>query len=131
MKIRIIIRIYQCQNTYKDYNQQFTPDGLSIIYQSLRGKNNEIILKSLDGSLSINLTAMEGDDLLSSQQSISNSGKFLVFSSNRDGDYEIYRMNLDGTNLIKLTNNDINDTSPVIDPSGESISYISEKERKL
>ena len=71
---------------------------------------------------------MEGDDLLSSQQSISNSGKFLVFSSNRDGDYEIYRMNLDGTNLIKLTNNDINDTSPVIDPSGESISYISEKE---
>ena len=114
---------------YKDYNQQFTPDGLSIIYQSLRGKNNnEIILKSLDGSLSINLTAMEGDDLLSPHQSISNSGKFLVFSSNRDGDYEIYRMNLDGTNLVKLTNNDINDTSPVIDPSGESISYISEKE---
>ena len=54
----------------------------------------------------------------------------LSFSSNRDGDYEIYRMNLDGTNLVKLTNNDINDTSPVIDQA-ENQYLIFQKRKEI
>ena len=36
----------------------------------------------------------------------------IAFGSNRDGNYEIYVMNADGTNQINLTNNAMNDTSP-------------------
>jgi len=115
------------QSKYKDYNQQFTPDGLSVIFQSLRGKNNnEIILKSIDGSLAVNLSAHEGDDILAAHQSIANNGRFFVFSSNRDGDYDIYKMNLDGTNLIKLTHNNFDDFHPIIDPFGETICFVSD-----
>jgi hypothetical protein len=36
----------------------------------------------------------------------------ILFYSDRDGDYDIYLMNDDGSNLVNLTNNDIEDTYP-------------------
>ncbi|MCA1637379.1 MAG: hypothetical protein LC768_03425, partial [Acidobacteria bacterium] len=39
-------------------------------------------------------------------------GSRIAFTSNRDGNYEIYVMNLNGSNLARLTNNVAYDDKP-------------------
>ena len=43
---------------------------------------------------------------------------YLCFASDRDGDYEIYRMRADGTGVEKLTDNSIQDREPSQAPDG-------------
>lgn len=49
----------------------------------------------------------------------------IVFQSNRDDDYEIYIMNVDGSNQRQLTFNTIDDRFPRVSPDGRSIVYQS------
>jgi TolB protein len=53
-------------------------------------------------------------------------GKFIVYSSYRDGDSEIYWANADGSDARRLTNSRGIDTSPNINPAtGRQIAFIS------
>ena len=45
----------------------------------------------------------------------------LVFTSTRDGNAEIYVINADGTNLLRLTNNKATDDEPVLSPDGSKV----------
>lgn len=51
----------------------------------------------------------------------------IVFHSNRDGDYEIYMMNPDGSNLTKLTDNFSTDKYPVFSNDATQISFVSDR----
>lgn len=48
----------------------------------------------------------------------------IAFASNRDGDYEIYLMNPDGSGQTPLTSNTINDQAPAWSPDGTKIAFI-------
>lgn len=50
-------------------------------------------------------------------------GRWVVFQSNRDGDFEIYTMNTVGGQLNQLTDNDYLDRLPSWSPDGEWIIY--------
>ena len=52
----------------------------------------------------------------------------IAFSSDRDGNPEIYVMNADGKNPRKLTNNGFSNTSPSWSPDGKHIAFVSERE---
>ena len=42
----------------------------------------------------------------------------IAFTSDRDGNHEIYVMNADGTNQVRLTNNSVADDYPTWSPDG-------------
>ncbi len=51
----------------------------------------------------------------------------IVFTSRRDGNFEIYIMNLDGSDQKNLTQHRAKDTSPVWSPTGEQILFTSDR----
>ena len=51
----------------------------------------------------------------------------VVFTSRRDGNFEIYSMNPDGSDQINLTQHRAKDASPVWSPTGEQILFTSDR----
>ncbi len=55
----------------------------------------------------------------------------IVFSSNRNGNSDIYMMNPDGSQQVRLTNHRASDFRPVFSPTGEEILFVSGRSGEL
>ena len=75
-----------------------------------------------------NKTNVSEREFLISMAVTSNLVGTIVFYSDRDGDYEIYVMNTDGTNVTKLTINTAYDTAPAWSPDGSKIAFSSDRD---
>jgi Tol biopolymer transport system component len=51
----------------------------------------------------------------------------IAFTSNRDGNWEVYVMNQDGSGLKRLTNNAANDGLPAWSPDGKTLAFASNR----
>jgi Tol biopolymer transport system component len=56
--------------------------------------------------------------------------KQIAFASNRDGKFQIYVMNSDGSNPRRLTKNKAEESSPVWAPDGAAIVFVSDRENE-
>jgi Tol biopolymer transport system component len=68
---------------------------------------------------------------LVSSASFANSGPFttkVAFTTDRDGNAEIYTMNPNGSGVIRLTNNTDTDTHPVFSLDGKKIAFTSARD---
>jgi len=75
----------------------WSPDGARIAYSSdadCTAKRREVYVMGADGRNPRNLTQHDADDM---GASYSPDGRQIVFASNRDGNYDIYIMNADGS----------------------------------
>jgi TolB protein len=54
-------------------------------------------------------------------------GTRIAFMSGRDGNPEIYVMNIDGSNLRRLTNHPAGDATPTWSPNSEQIAFVSDR----
>jgi Tol biopolymer transport system component/serine/threonine protein kinase len=55
-------------------------------------------------------------------------GLLLEFSTNRDGQYEIYAMRSDGGQQTRVTNNPANETSPSLSPDSSRVVFVSNRD---
>lgn len=113
----------------------WSPDGTKIAFHIWEFFTNdaEIYVKNTDGSGFARLTdTSQGSNFNPSWQpvvsrisSFRNNGK-IAFTSTRDGNREIYVMNPDGTEQVRLTNNPGRDDYPAWSPDGKRIAYLSQ-----
>ncbi|MDH4136490.1 MAG: hypothetical protein OEW09_07235, partial [Anaerolineae bacterium] len=54
-------------------------------------------------------------------------GNKVAFMSMRDGNWEIYSINADGSDLQRLTDNGVNDGLPTFSPKGHFIAFVSDE----
>jgi Tol biopolymer transport system component len=55
----------------------------------------------------------------------------LVFTSDRDGDWDIYAMSIDSSEVHQLTDDPSADTGPAISPDGQTIAFVSDRAGSL
>jgi len=108
-------------NLAKDGGPSFSPDGSKIAFNSDRDGNWEIYIMNIDGSEQVRLTNNQTDanNPASANDwvpSFSPDGSKIAFLSGRDKNDEIYIMNIDGSEQIRLTNNPANDRNPSFSP---------------
>ena len=58
-------------------------------------------------------------------------GGRIAFQSARDGDFEIYVMNADGSGVVRLTDNDFGDEQPAWSPDGRRIAFRSDRDGNI
>jgi Tol biopolymer transport system component len=62
------------------------------------------------------------------EPALSPDGKRIAFSTDRDGNREIYAMNADGSDPVNLTRNPAQDMEPAWSPDGKFIAFVSTRD---
>lgn len=116
-----------------DSEPSWSPDGKRIIFSSYRDDNWDVYVldvedpprgEGADGSKVLRLTDDPAPD---TNPSWSPDGRRIVFHSERDGNWEIYVLNADGSQ-VNLTNNPGNDWHPAWSPNGRRIAFQSARD---
>jgi len=102
----------------------FSPDGTKIAYVAITGWGSDTVgniwVMNANGTNAVNL------GVAGTSPDWSPDGTKIAFSSTRDGNYEIYVMNADGTNQTRLTTRTATlDRDPTWSPDGTKIAFTS------
>ncbi len=81
-----------------DFDPAWSPDGTRVAFT----RQNNIYVIGADGTGMTKLTSVEPDS--ANEPAWSPDGSKIAFTSSRDGPFEIYVMNADGSNPINVTN---------------------------
>lgn len=109
----------------------WSPDNQIIAYTSYRpsggmGTFQDIVLSYINTGQ--RTTPANGDPSKQNYLPIwSPDGARIAFTSNRDGNPEIYVMNRDGSGVRRMTNSPEIDVSPTWSPSGKQIAWVSDR----
>jgi Tol biopolymer transport system component len=105
----------------------WSPDGTKLLYDhSPRYQRGDIYTIDIDGTNRNQLTSHASND---SAPAWSPDGTEIAFSSQRDGDYEVYVMDANGRNIRQVTHNvGPYDTDPSWSPDGEKIVFASNRD---
>ena len=101
------------------------PDG-RVVYRGCdywaRGANCGLYIVPPDGSAIPTRLTTDSSDMAPAAD-----GNKVVFMSIRDGNWEIYSINTDGSDLQRLTDNGVNDGLPAFSPKGQFIAFVSDE----
>ena len=108
----------------------WSPDGTTIVYNieyPTDADNSEIVIHSLATGERTNISNHPAFD---ANPSFSPDGRQIIFNSDRDGNSEIYLMNVDGTGVRRLTNDPAKEAFQAFSPDGTQIVFNSNRENE-
>ena len=111
----------------------WAPDGQAIVYTSYRPANGSVFGTYQDLVISWLYKGVRDEPTHGSPSNQnylpawSPDGSRIAFTSNRDGNPEIYVMNRDGSGLRRMTNNPSIDVTPTWSPNGNQIAWVSDR----
>jgi Tol biopolymer transport system component len=126
-------RLTDSNNISRDGDLVWSPDGKQLAYSVYRDETIvEIYVMDVEDALQGVAVSQQLTDSPAFTWNLVTSwspdGSRLAFSSDRDGNTEIYLMNVDGSNVVRLTNNLASDTQPDWSPDGKQIAFTSDRD---
>ena len=106
-------------------SQAWSPDGQTLVFSRFKDKQHNLYRVNVDGTHLLQLTSAPTAtlDAFNVEPAWSPDGQQIVFASDRDGAFsEIYVMNADGSNPVRLTSGGARE--PSWSPGGEQIAYV-------
>ena len=104
-------------------NPSFLSGGRALVIEADVGGMSNLARLTENGRLEV----LTRDEHGAFEPTVAPDGKTLAFVSSRDGDAEIYRMSVGGTELLRLTRSRGDDTAPCFSPDGERIAFSSSR----
>lgn len=95
----------------------WSPTGQQMVYRSGRNNQTGLWISNRDDTGHTNLTVSGTDSF----PAWSSDSQIIAFSREVDGNWDIYTINIDGSNLQRLTDAPGHDILPVYTPNGEII----------
>ncbi len=97
-------------NAADDVSPTLSPDGSKVAYVSYRGEgtDSEIYVLTVSDRRLIQITDNTAADV---DPAWSSDGTKLAFASDRDGDWDVYTADADGSNATNLTDSETDDTA--------------------
>lgn len=117
--------------TFNNLTANRTADfvGKEICVGASCAKNGRIAFVSGSQIVTVNPNGSDRRTLTDGNHpNFSPDGLKVVFSTTRDGNSEIYHMNANGSNPVRLTNNTAGDVQPYYSPDGASIVFTSNRD---
>ena len=110
------------QNASMNATADFTPDGKSIVFSStLNGDTAQLYIADINGRNLRRLTTSRSIDI--EPKVNPKTGAEIVFVSGRGGPQQIYKMNMDGADVVRLTTGEGEAANPAWHPNGQVIAF--------
>ena len=103
---------------------KWTPNGDQFVYSSCLGGKCGVIVSNIDSTHPVLLA----DHPTDTNPEVSPDGSTVVFMSKRGGNWEIYKVGINGGEIIALTSNNDNDGLPTWSPDGSKIAFVSNRD---
>jgi Tol biopolymer transport system component len=113
-----------------DYGE-WSPDGERIVFQRSmipEGGKPYADVWLLDPESGEERALTDTAEFWDSTPSVSADGESVLFESNRSGDFELYRMPIDGGEAVRLTESSGLDIAAKESPDGKQIAFVSDRD---
>ena len=98
---------------------RWSPDGSALVFASLNDNQIRLVRARSREPMKITSRGRNADPVFSPD------GRYVYFSSDRSGRWQLWRVNVDGSAPEQLTRDDFDDTHPYLSPDGRSVAFLS------
>jgi hypothetical protein len=106
-------------NGVEEHDPSWSPDSSMLVFASGEGDSRELVVfDSASGFLQLTSNGVNDVD-----PAWSADGQFIAFASTASGDFDLWRMRPDGTDVTQLTTDPAADHDPAWSPDGRAIAF--------